>query len=56
VLKTYETQRRRECLVCGHRFASVEILRDEHHLAAMLREALALAEHRAAATALVGLR
>jgi transcriptional regulator NrdR family protein len=45
VLKTLETERRRECLRCGHRFTTTEILKDEHQRREeLLRDARALAE------------
>jgi transcriptional regulator NrdR family protein len=30
VLKTTDTERRRECLGCGHRFTTKEVLKDDH--------------------------
>lgn len=45
VLRTDEVERRRECVRCGHRFPTVEILKDEHQRReTILKEAKALAE------------
>jgi transcriptional regulator NrdR family protein len=45
VLKTTDTERRRECLRCGHRFTTTEILKDEQdRREALIRDARALAE------------
>lgn len=30
ILRTDDTERKRECVRCGHRFPTVEILKDEH--------------------------
>lgn len=30
VLKTLQTERRRECVKCGHRFTTKEILKEQH--------------------------
>jgi transcriptional regulator NrdR family protein len=45
VLHTADTERRRECVQCKHRFPTVEILRDEHRRReSLLQDARALAE------------
>lgn len=45
VLKTVDTERRRECTRCGNRFVTVEVLKeDQRRKDQLLRQAKALAE------------
>lgn len=45
VLRTDETERRRECVRCGHRFPTVEVLKDDHERSLrIIEDARALAE------------
>ena len=45
VLRTSDTERKRQCVRCGHRFPTVEILKDEHQRReTILKDARALAE------------
>lgn len=45
MLKTDDTERRRECTGCGHRFVTAEILRDElERSKRIIEDAKAIAE------------
>lgn len=45
VLETDQTSRRRECMGCGHRFTTIEILRDaDDRRRQIIEDAQALAE------------
>lgn len=49
VLKTLDTERRRECTVCKNRFTTTEVLKEEHQRQAeLIEDARALAEKLAA--------